>query len=192
MNSNLQYLVLVGVVIHLIGVFSYIRETIAGRTKPNRVSWLLWAVAPLIAVFASFSTGVRWAVIPVFSAALGPILIFIASFFNKKSYWKLGLFDYLCGLFSVLALVLWGITKNPNLAILFAIISDIFAAIPTLIKSWKYPETESVSAYATDLFSNFTIFAVVKNWNFSELAFPIYLILINSSLVLLIIRKKPD
>jgi hypothetical protein len=42
-----------------------------------------------------------------------------------------------------LALILWWITKEPNIAIMLAILSDILAAIPTLVKTWKFPETES-------------------------------------------------
>lgn len=72
-----------------------------------------------------------------------PLCIFIASFFNKKSYWKITKFDLLCGLFSIFGLVLWYITKEGNIAILFAIFSDLSAGIPTLVKSFKYPETEN-------------------------------------------------
>jgi hypothetical protein len=61
-------------------------------------------------------------------------LIFLASFVNKKAYWKLEKFDYICGISSALALLLWWLTKEPAIAIVFAIISDAFAAIPTLIK----------------------------------------------------------
>ncbi len=190
MNQYIQYLVIIGAIVQLAGVFSYIRETLRGNTKPNKVTWLLWTVAPLIAAFAAFSDGVRWAVLPVFMSGFGPLLVLIASFVNKKSYWRLERFDYLCGLCSVLALVLWGITKEPVIAIIFAIASDGFAAVPTLIKSWKYPETETADAYIGGLFNSLTSFAAIKMWNFAAVAFPIYLVMINSSLILAIYRKR--
>jgi hypothetical protein len=64
----------------------------------------------------------------------GPLLVFAASFVNKQSYWRLGPTDYLCSACSVLALVLWRITSNPSVAIVFEIASDGLAALPTLIK----------------------------------------------------------
>lgn len=128
--------------------------------------------------------------LPVFMAGFGPLLVLIASFVNKKSYWKLEKFDYLCGAFSILALILWGITKEPVIAIIFSIMSDGFAGIPTLIKSWKYPETETASAYIAGLFSAITSFFALKILNFTVIAFPIYLIIANSLLISAIYRKR--
>ncbi|MFA6553064.1 MAG: hypothetical protein WCT27_01405 [Patescibacteria group bacterium] len=186
----LHYLVFLGAAVSLFGTFSYIRDTLKGITKPNRVSWLLWSITPLIGAAAAFADGIRWAALPIFMAGFGPILVFIASFVNKNSYWKLGKHDYICGVLSVLALVLWGITNNPTLAIIFAIAGDAFAAIPTLQKSWTHPETESGIVYVTALFNVMTSFAAMKIWSLSEIAFPIYLIFINISLLFAVYRKK--
>jgi len=179
MTEYLQYIVFVGMAVQLIGIASYIKETIKGNTKPNRVSWLMWAIAPIIASFAAMANGVEWAVLPVFMSGFAPLLVFIASFVNKNSYWKLERFDYLCGLFSVLALILWAMTKNATIAIAFAIASDGFASIPTVIKLWKYKETETVDAYKAGLFNSLTSFFAIKTWNFSSYGFPIYLVTIN-------------
>ena len=145
----IQYIVIIGSIAQLFGVFLYIKETLKGNTKPNRITWLLWSIAPLIGVLAAIFDGVSpFAVLPVFMAGFGPLLVFIASFVNKNSYWKLEKFDYLCGLFSILALVLWYLTKLPVIVIIFAVISDLLAAIPTIMKSWLHPETESFYPYA--------------------------------------------
>ena len=118
MLQYLPYLVFLGAAVQLVGVFLYIKETLVGDTKPNRITWLMWAVAPLIATAAAIADGVTWAVLPVFMAGFGPLLVFVASFVNRNSYWKLETFDYLCGICSILALVFWGITQNPVVAIL--------------------------------------------------------------------------
>ncbi len=81
----LQYVVLIGAGVGFVGTYAYIRETIRGRTKPNKITWLMWSVAPLIGTAAALSDGVRWAVLPVFMSGFGPLLIFIASFVNSKS-----------------------------------------------------------------------------------------------------------
>ena len=185
-----QYLVLVGTAVQMVGVISYLKDTLKGVTKPNRVTWLLWSIAPLIATAAALFEGVTWAVLPVFAAGFGPLLVFIASFFNRNAYWELERFDYLCGIFSILALALWAITKDPSIAILFAIMSDLFAAIPTLIKSWRYPETENAAPFATGIFSGLTSFAAIHAWIFAAYAFPAYLVIIDACLVLAICRKR--
>jgi len=190
MNQYLQYLVIIGALAQLFGCVSYIKDTLLGETKPNKISWLLWSVAPLIATFAALSDGVRWAVLPTFMAGFGPLLVFIASFMNKNAYWELSKFDYICGICSVLALILWGVTKEPVVAIVFSIASDGFAAVPTLIKAWKHPETESVAPYATGLFGAMTSFSAIKIWNFSSVAFPIYLVFIDIFLIFSVCQSK--
>ncbi len=190
MFQYLPYLVFLGAAVQLVGIFLYIKETLAGDTKPNRITWLMWAVAPLIATAAAIADGVTWAVIPVFMAGFGPLLILAASFVNRNSYWKLETFDYFCGACSVLALVFWWLTQEPNIAIIFAIASDGFAAIPTLIKSWKYPETETTHAYTAGLFSALTSFAAIKTWSFSSYAFPAYLVIVTISIIIVLYRRK--
>jgi hypothetical protein len=186
----LQYLVVLGAVIQLIGVLSYIRGTLRGVTKPNRVTWLLWGVIPIIATGAALSDGVRWAVLPVFMAGLGPLLVFAFSFVNKHAYWKLGRLDYVCGLFSVAAIVLWLLTRDAAVAIILSIIADALAAIPTLVKSWHEPETENLGPYLAGFTSQLTAIAAFKLFTFSEMAFPLYLLIINAALVL-VIKRSP-
>jgi len=186
----LQYLVLVGAAVGLLAIFSYLKDTLRGKTKPNRITWLMWSLAPLIAAAAAFSDGVRWAASPVFMAGFCPLIIFFSSFINPNSYWKLEKFDYLCGFFSLLALIFWAITKNPVVAIIFSIASDGFASIPTIIKSWKHPETETGIVYIAGLFSALTSFAAVRVWVFPEYAFASYLVIVSSALIFAVYHKR--
>lgn len=119
-----------------------------------------------------------------------PFTILVASFLTKNAYWKLERFDYLCGIFSVLALILWGITKEPSIAIVFAILSDALAAIPTITKSWSHPESEHSSPFLSGGISAATSFFAIQIWNFSSIAFPLYLVLINLGLTFAIERKR--
>jgi len=151
----LAYLVFVAAFATLLATFVYIRSMFKGGAKPNRVSWLMWSIAPFIATAAALSNGVGWAALPVFMSGVSPFMIFSASFVTRKAYWKLVSFDYVCGVLSVLALVLWYLTKDPNVAIVFAIASDGLASIPTLTKAWHHPETESPWPFIVGVFNAF-------------------------------------
>src|SRR5262245_51564538 len=109
-------IVFLGVAVQLVGLRSYISGSLRGTTTPNRVTWLMWAIAPLIGVAAAISDGVTWEVVPVLMSGVGPLLIFAASFVNTDSYWKLERFDVWCGVLSVIALVSWGVTRIPEVA----------------------------------------------------------------------------
>jgi hypothetical protein len=186
----MEYLVFIGAAAVLVGALGYARDTLYGETKPNRVTWFLWMLAPFIATAAAISDGVGWAVLPVFMAGFGPLLVLLASFASKEAYWELGWLDYACGFLSILALALWAITEEPLVAIIFAIIADGLAALPTLSKAWQYPETESAGIYVASFFSAVTGLAAVQYWGAAEYAFPIYLIIINAVLIFVVVRKR--
>ena len=145
----IEYLILAVVIVTLLSALAYIRAMFKGNVKPNRISWLMWAIAPLIAAAASMSSGVGWVVVPVLMSGVSPLMIFMSSFLTAKAYWKLSAFDYICGLLSGLALTLWYVTSEPNVAIAFAIASDALATVPTFTKAWRHPETESVWPFLT-------------------------------------------
>jgi hypothetical protein len=185
-----EYLVFVAAAATLMAAFVYIRSMFRGGAKPNRITWLMWAVAPFIATAAALSSGVGWSVLPVFMAGFSPFLIFTASFLTKKAYWKLSKFDYVCGALSALALLLWYVTNDPSVAIVFAISSDGIATVPTLAKAWRHPETESVWPFITGVFGALSSLAAATLWTFSEYAFPAYLLIANAMVLAAIYSKK--
>lgn len=184
-------LVLVSVPVSVAGSAIYIRDTLRGKTKPNRVTWSMWVLAPLVGTAAAISAQADlWATVRIFLAGFLPLLVFAASFLNRQSYWRITLFDFLCGACSLLALVLWGIVGFPRSAILLAAIGDGFASLPTIRKAWIYPETETGLTYVASLVSVLLIIPSIPRWNIENSAFQIYLLAANTILVLAIYRKR--
>ncbi len=101
-----QNFVMVGAIIATIGSLSYLTDTVKGKVKPNRVSFLLWSLAPLIAFFAELKQGVGIQSLLTFVVGILPLTIFAASFVNKKAEWKLTRFDLTCGALSLVGLIL--------------------------------------------------------------------------------------
>ncbi len=144
----------------------------------------------MTAAAAAFADGGGWSVLPILVNSLCTSTIFVASFFNKEGYWKLRPLDYVCGVFSAAALILWIITKQPVVAVIFAILTDLFAALPTLVKSWKHPETETSIDYALSAVSTGTTFFAINLWSVSTTAFPLYIVLLDVTLLIFIERKR--
>ncbi len=189
--SVVHWLVVLSALISVAGALAYIRDTLSGKTKPNRVSWTMWAVAPLIGTFAALASDADlWATARIFLAGFIPLLVVLASFMNRQSYWKLSAFDVICGAFSILALVVWGAVDSPRLAILFAAIADGFASIPTLIKAWKFPETETGMVYVASFVSVALVIPSIPVWNIENSAFQIYLLVVNVLLLCAVYRKS--
>lgn len=187
----MHLIVIFGVLVSILVSLFYAFQTLVGKVKPNKVTWLIWGCAPIISSIASFTAGAFWPILPVFAAGIGPCLIFFASFFNRESYWKMERFDWICGITSLIALFLWYITKNPNIAITLSIVSDFLAALPTLIKGWKFPHTENEFVFLGSLISSSTSFTQIHNITFTNMAFSIYLMMISLILFIVVaLRKK--
>src|ERR1044072_7939282 len=126
----------------IVGGSSYIVATLRGQVKPNRLSFFILGVAPMIAFAAEIDEGVGIRSVMTFWVGFSPLLVFAASFVNKDAYWKLNRFDIVCGLLSVCALVLWQTTGSGNTAIVLSIAADGLAVLPILIKWWRFLQTE--------------------------------------------------
>jgi hypothetical protein len=178
-----------GAVLSFYGGLSYLIDTLKGKAKPNRVSWFFWALAPLIAFAAELEKGVGLQSLMTFMVGFNPLIIFIASFFNKESYWKLSKIDYSYGVLSFFAIIIWQITGEGNLAILFAILADILASIPTIIKSYHQPETENGSIFLFGMINAGITILTIKIWSFAHWGFPIYIFVL-TALIYALIRFK--
>jgi hypothetical protein len=176
----MELLVLLGSLIESVSFVTYILSINKGEAKPNLVTWILWAAAPILAAFFALSAGVNWIIIvPTLMSGLGPMIIVIAALIKKGAVWKITGFDYVCGISSLGCLILWLLTGNSDLGIALAIFSDFLAALPTILKAWKHPESESYTIFLINIFTKFTVFFVAKTWSFAELGFTIYLIGMN-------------
>jgi hypothetical protein len=178
------------IVISLIGSFFFIRSIIKGIARPNLVTWFFWALAPLVTTFLQVKAGAGLSALPVFLGGFFPLIIFFVALFKRNNYWKITIFDIFCGIFSLIALVLWILTHKADISIVFALISDFLAAIPTIKKSWTNPETESSFGYSPGIINNIIGLLIIKNWTFSIYSFAVYMITLNTSLIILIKRKS--
>lgn len=120
------------------------------------------------------------------------LLTVAASFLNKNAYWKTVPVDYVCMAFALAGLLLWAVTKNPNMAILFSILADFSAGFPTLKKALMYPETESWGAYAISTAGFILSILAIQIWTFENYAFVGYLAVMNGVLAVLAFRRRTN
>lgn len=184
-----EQFVFVGIAINAIGLSSYLIDTVEGKIKPNKVSFALWSIAPIITAFAQFKQGVGIQSLMTLSVGIFPIIIFFGSFVNKKAYWKITRFDLSIGALSFLGLLFWQITKVGNIAIFFGILADGLAYVPTLTKAYKFPETESAWPWLAVSLNGLFALLTLTTFNFANSAFPFYFLFINL-IVFIVVQFK--
>lgn len=98
--------------------------------------------------------------------------------------------DIVCLLAALLGIGMWKITQNPVLALYFAIGADFIGMIPALIKTYHFPKTEVWTFYLLDVFAASFSLLALRQWTVEEYSYPVYIILINFIMVLLIVRPQ--
>ncbi len=182
-NVHFVYL---GAALGAAGSLVYVRDTLRGTTQPNRVTWLLWAFAPLLAFAVEIHSGVGLRALTTFVIGFMPLLVFVASFHNSAASWKIRRLDYACGAMSLAGTAAWLITRNGVVAIAAAIAADFMAGVPTMLKSWSNPESETVTTYIGAVLNSGILLLTIQHWTTEEAAFPLFIFVIASFQVALV------
>ncbi|HET9105118.1 MAG TPA: hypothetical protein VFN55_17345 [Solirubrobacteraceae bacterium] len=174
--------VFAGAALTLAGALGYARRTVRGETRPNRVTWGLWSLAPLIAGSAQLSEGQGLGAVLAFSVGLGPLIVFVSSFLSTHAHASLGGFDLACGLLSVLALILWLVLDSGTVAISMSIAADAFAAVPTLLKSIADPDSEHPAVFRNSAVNAAITLLTIRRWSYAAWGFPLWILVVCASL----------
>ena len=173
-----QNWVFLAVAINLAGACTYAYSVVRGETRPNRVTWFVLSFAPLLAFAAMMmqAVGFRQSVFTL-ETGISPLIIFVSTFFAKQPKWEITKFDLICVSLSIVGFLLWIILREGNVAIIFAILADGLAFLPTLVKGFKYPESESPWAFIMGTVAALIAIAILTTYDFKHLAFPVYILI---------------
>lgn len=184
--------VILAAFIVLIGDSGYFIDTLRGRAKPNRVTWLLWGLTPIIAFAAQRNAGVTWQSILTLAVSIVPLLIFTVSLHNPKAYWKIAPFDIVCGLLSVLAIILWITTGKGVFALVLSVVADFFAALPTFVKSVRHPDSETPGTYVANAVAGLLVLLTITHWTLSNSLFALDIFVVDAAIALPLLLPRSD
>lgn len=178
--------IIISTVIALISPIIYAKAIFKGEAKPHRTTrFVLLTITALstLTLFAQHDTVAIWL---AGVSTVQAIFIFILSLkYGMGGYAKS---DIVCLIVAVVGILLWQITDNPALGLYFAILADFTGMVPTLLKTYKLPHTEIYLFFLLDVFAGFFSLMAVKQWTTAEVSFPLYIMLINLTMVLLVLR----
>jgi hypothetical protein len=91
--------------------------------------------------------------------------------------------DRVCLILAAILLIYWITTKDTHLSTVYAVIIDGIGAIPTLIKTYHHPKSETYIQWTlAGIAGLLTIFAVPRlDWIL--LIYPLYVFLMNGAIV---------
>jgi hypothetical protein len=181
---------LVATVLVFIGYVPYIRDIIAGKTKPHLYSWFLWAFVTLIAFALQLAGGAGTGSLVTLAAGVMCIAVIVLGFVYKSQV-EIKKIDTIFLILAFVALGLWLIAKQPVLSAILTTLVDVIGFAPTIRKSWSQPHTETLSFYYLNSFRFGLAVISLQKYTIVTALYPISWLLVNSLFALfLIIRRR--
>lgn len=194
MNLHLALGIISGI-LAVVAVPPYVKDILKGTTRPNIVSWGLWTLIISISLVAQISAGASWSLIFMIGDLIGTstVLVMCLIGYGYKKYGKL---EVACFALAIVAIIIWQITRQPILAILFSIAADFMASLPTVAKAYKDPWSEDPSVWIVVAVAS--ALGIISNtvFNAPNVLFPAYVLFINALVGVLSLfgrrsRQKP-
>lgn len=183
-NIFLILSVLIGCMSPTIGIWSILK----GKFKPQRTTRFLLLLVSFLFMGTLLAQGDRNAIYIIFVIFVGNLIIFLLSI--KRGVGGTTKFDILVLSMALISLAVWLFTNNPVLGLLMSIITNFIAFLPTVIKSWKTPETEEWRVYGFYVLASLFTVLSISSFTFGKVSSPIYAMCMNSTVALIILLRK--
>jgi len=172
----------------LLGGIPYLKDIHQKKVQPHVLSWLGWAFITGLGASAMFAEGSTWAVAILLANTILCLTIAGYSIIRKVGVWSTSIYDYIFFGLGILGLVLWQVLDIPLIALICAIVADFSFGVPTIIKTYKDPSTETSFVWVTAAISGLLSLFAIQSFSFHEVAYPLYLFIYDTIVLLLVLK----
>lgn len=167
----------------------YLAQVVKGSVRPHPYSWLVWSVVSCIVFFGQVAKGAGVGAIPTGASEIFTVIIFLFSL--KYGFRKIRPVDTAFLVVALLGLVPWVLTRDPTVSVIIAVSIDLVAFVPTLRKTWAYPQSEAPVLYASNVLRHALALFSLQSYNLATMLHSVAMITVNSVMVgILFVRKK--
>ncbi len=172
-----------------IGYFPYFRDIFKGKTRPHVFSWLIWAIVTGLIFALQITKGAGVGAYVTLAVSLISFTIFLLGLKNgARDIQKV---DVLFLALAILSIPLWLVVDQPVLSMILLSSIDMLGFIPTILKSWNDPYSETLAFYFITTFRHTISVLALVEYNPVTALFPITWVLANGGFaVMLILRRK--
>ena len=170
------------------GAVPCILGTVRGETRPQTVSWGIWAVLMAIGGAAALaSRQVPAAVYGLFCSGECVLVAVLALRYGGRAFSRL---DAVCLGGAVTGLAMLAVVRAPGPAVAVSVATDAVAYVPTVSHAWREPREETWSAYALYAAGAGLALAAADLQVFTAVAYPAYLATADAGVACLILVRR--
>ncbi len=166
----------------------YIVSILRGKTKPNRVTWFVWAFVGMLILFTYRDLEGKAGLSLTIVAAACQVTVALLSI--KYGTGGTSLLDRACLALVLCAYVTWWLTRSALYPYVFAVCIDLLAITPTFFKAYHDPESEDLLAWSVCAVGVLLSVLAIRRWSLGEALFPVYAFCAESTVALLILRGR--
>jgi hypothetical protein len=175
-------------VVMIIGIVPYVRDIFHGTTKPERATWWVWTLLNVLSLSAQIGAHAGWSLLMTIAQGLVTLLVAMLSIW--RGYGRFHRRDLIALLVACLGAGLWWLLKSPLAALIIVVLVDVNGFWLTISKTWKAPQTETLSSWALSALSGLLGMLAVGSLNFTQFLYPLYITLGNLLLVTIIVWRR--
>lgn len=172
----------------IVGNLPYLYDIVTGKVRPHPYTWLVWTLVSGIVFFGQLAGGAGVGVLPTAASEVFTLIIFLFSL--KYGFKHISRTDTIFLFCALAGVVPWVLTSDPTLSVIIAVGIDLVAFVPTLRKTWQYPDTETPVLYSTNVLRHILALFSLQAYNIATTLHSLAMIVTNSLMTGIIFFKK--
>ena len=192
--ETLRLLGVASAIISIYAYLPYLRNTVTGRTRPQRASWLIWSVLGCIALGSQIYEG---AGASLWFAAIqvgGTMAVFLLSIWRGTGAYLTRADGYVLGA-AACGIMAWAVTETAMYALAITITISLLGGAMTVVKAYHDPSSETLTTWLSSFFAAALAMMAVGTLDWVLLTYPLYLFALNGAIVVAMMmghtRKVP-
>lgn len=157
----------------------YMRDTLAGRTRPERASWLIWAVMATLSSAAQFHEGATLTLWFAGAQAAATVTIAMLSIRFGVGGWMRPP-DRAVLILAAIGILLWSVTDSAVWTLAISIGVSMAGGTVTIAKAYASPWSETLSTWVLAAVSAAMALAIMPAADPILMAYPIYILTLSS------------
>lgn len=183
-----EFVIILAVSMSIIGNVPYLIDVIKKKIKPHPYTWFIWSIVSAVTFFGQLLKGGGAGVIPTAFAEIFTIIIFIFSL--QYGFKHIDRKDNYFLIAALIGLIPWIMTKDPTISVIVVVCIDVIAFIPTLIKTYKRPDSEISILYIMNVTRHMLTLLLIRRYNIATSLHSVVMIVTNTLMAIFILRHK--
>lgn len=182
-----ETIAIIAAIFAILGNVSYLRDVISKRVRPHPYTWLVWTIVSAVTFFGQVVKGAGIGSLPTGVAEAFTVIIFLFSL--QYGFKHITRTDSYFLITALLGIIPWILFRDPTISVIVVVAIDLIAFIPTLRKTWQYPETEAPALYSMNVLRHILTLFSLQAYNVATMLHSLAMIMTNSFMTYLILRK---